>query len=766
MRPRLPLVILLVLGSASTLYGGEPVIRNVNLRSVQVGGTTSLVIDGDELANARLLFPFPVKQALKPGSTDKKATIDVTLGPDVEPGYGHLRVVTDSGVSAPVVVGIDSLPSLPFAPEVKQLPMSLHGVVAGSATMETKFPGKAKQKVIVEVEAQRLGSKLRPIVHLLGPDRLQLAWSWGAPSLYGDARLEATLPADGLYTVTLHDAEYAAAAPSFFRLKIGAWSFADMVFPPVLARGKGHKVELVGMSAPAFLDVPALPANDFLPLLFPKGSVWSGPRPFVRLSPHAELVEQPLDKAVVQELPPGPVGVSGRLLKPYEEDRYRVPVVAGKKVRLEVFADRYGAPVDVALVVRNDKGDALARAEDSQGTLDPLLDYTAPDKVTSIIVGVVDSLGRGGPRAIYRLVVTPQDAAADKDDFQLFTTAQNIVVPVGGRYVFPVHVERRGFQGKIDVSPSVASPGLRLDGGDIPPEGEGTLVTLARTEAPFEPVIISWRGQGAGTQQTLFIKGHPLEKLQPWLASEIALAPSKAKAAEFDIDWNKLPSDAALVPGSKLTLPIKVARAETKAPVKLSLVTSQPPVLVNAKPDPTKQLRVEKPVDLNPGASEAQLTILVPPQLQAPVYDLTVQAELLGTDKKTVQAVAFAPVKRLPVRQLIVVQLAGSPRIDVPFDAKKGAKVTLKGTIQRHESLTSEVALAVAGLPAGAKAAPVNLKAGVNDFTLSIALPPNVPPGEIKGLKLSGSAAPDPKQPNVRVRSRDVDVTLVLVQAK
>ena len=66
---------------------------------------------------------------------------------------------------------------------------------------------------------------------------------------------------------------------------------------------------------------------------------------------HPELVEQASSEKG-QELPAGPVGVSGRLLKPFEEDRYRVPIKPGSKLRLEVFAERLGSPLDVALVIR------------------------------------------------------------------------------------------------------------------------------------------------------------------------------------------------------------------------------------------------------------------------------------------------------------------------------------------------------------------------------------------------------------------------------
>ncbi len=261
---------LLLLAAFASLPGNlratEPSIRNLALRGLQIGGTTTLVVDGDDFGTApRLLLPFPARQQLKPGSTATQATFDVTLDANVEPGYHHLRIVTDSGVSTPIVIAVDRLPQKPLAATVEQLPVALHGVVSGSTATETKFVGKAGQKVLVEVEAQRLGSKLRPVVHLIGPKRLQITWAWPTPGLGGDARLEATLPEDGSYTITVHDLEYAAPAPSFFRLRVGQWSFADQVFPPAIEKGRPQSVELLGPISPLRVDLAATGILGALP---------------------------------------------------------------------------------------------------------------------------------------------------------------------------------------------------------------------------------------------------------------------------------------------------------------------------------------------------------------------------------------------------------------------------------------------------------------------------------------------------------------------
>jgi hypothetical protein len=744
------------------LVAAEPQLRNLNLRGLQVGGTTTLVVDGEGLGpSARLLVPCVARQQLKKGTTDKQATFEITLDGQVVPGLYPLFVVTEHGVSQPVVIAVDRLPQRPLSAAVEQLPVALHGTVGGSAVVETRFAGKAGQKVRVEVEAQRLGSKLRPILHLYGPRRLQVAWAWGKPRLSGDARLDATLPDDGTYTVTVHDAEYAVPGPAFFRLKLGQWASVAQVFPPVVARGKPQALELLGPSPLPFNLGPQL-VPGVTPVPWPGDGVWSGPRPFVYVSPHPEVVAQ-TSAAKVQELPAGPVGVSGRLRTPYQEDRFRVPVTPKSKLRLEVFADRYGSPLDVTLLVRNDKGDVLSRAEESPGTVDPVLEYAVPDQVHSLLVGVVDASGRGGPLGVYRLTIDPKPPAPGTADFRLYTPDTHLTLPAGGRGVVPVLVERRGHAGSVELAASGLPAGVRLEGTTIPEGADGTLVTVHGSSGGAA-VFTNWRGRAGSEERAVTVKGHPLERLQPWLATDIPVAPATAPAAEFQIDWRGLPSDLGIVPARKLTLPVKVKRADEKAGVRLTLLTSQRVPAVNGQPDQNQALRSEKAIELAAKATDADVIVLVPPQLASPVYDVTVRAELLTPDKKT-KAVVYAPVRRLAVRLPVVVHLDGPARIETALDAKKETTVKIAGKVERREGLTGDVALSLTGLPPGTRADAPTVKAGATAFTLNVILPPNLAPGEVSGLKLAGSATPDAKQPGVRVRSREVELTLIVKAA-
>ncbi len=736
----------------SPLVAAEPAVRDLSVRGLQTNGTTTITVSGDDLGKApKLLLSFPAKQSLKSGNTDKKAEFAVTLE-GATPGLHHLRVVTDGGVSLPAVVGVDALPQLPFAAKVDALPVALHGTLTGAQVLETTFTGKANQKVTVEVESQRIGGKLRPTVHLYNAKKLQLEWAWATPALNGDARLTATLPADGAYTVALHDSEYAGAAPGLFRLKIGAFDYAEQVFPPFVAK-QTRRVELFGsLSAP--VELPAA-RGGFVPLDWPKGGNWSGPRPFVEVSARTEVFE-PNPVEGVRDLPAGRVGVTGKLTRSREEHKYRVPVTPGTKVRFEVFAERLGSRFDAALVIRNDTGAVVAQAEDSPGTLDPALEYTVPDKVTQVTVCVVDVQGAAAPRGIYRLTVDPVKGEG-LGDFRLTTPLQRLNISASGRAVVPVFVERRGFAGKIDVSAEGLPAGVKLEGTGISPDTDGALVTVT-APADFPVGLVAWKGRGGADERAVSIKGHPLEKLQPWLATEFALSPTSTKADDFSIDWKALPPDAGLAPAGKLALPVKLTRTDVAAPVRLTLLTSQAPVLVNNQPDPNRTIRVEKPTELGAKVSEGELPILLPPELPADTYQIAVLAELLTADKQRVLASAVTPVRALPVKLPVALKLASLPT-DAKLDAKTGATLELKGTVERLNGFAGDVSVTLTGLPAGVPApAALTVKAGETAFVFKIALPPTTPAGEAR-LKF-GATATDPKQPNVRVKGRDVEATL------
>src|SRR5262249_15802990 len=156
-------------------------------------------------------LPVPIAaQSVKDGATATRVQIEVTLAADVPTGVYQLRVANDKGISNVAGVEIDDLAPQAFVPQVAKLPAALHGTLGGSATLATTVAGKKGQRLVVEVEARRIGSAIDPVLKLYDPGRVQIAGSRGSNALSGDARLAAQLPADGSYTIELHDLQYRA----------------------------------------------------------------------------------------------------------------------------------------------------------------------------------------------------------------------------------------------------------------------------------------------------------------------------------------------------------------------------------------------------------------------------------------------------------------------------------------------------------------------------------------------------------------------------
>src|SRR5262249_44132291 len=147
---------------------------------------------------------------------------------------------------------------------------------------------------VAEIDARRLGSALEPALELFTADRRQVAWAMGSPLLGGDARLEAELPADGTYTIDVHDLLYQGAAPGFFRLKIGELKSADLALPLGVRRKAGGTVELVGNLPGVFRQpVSADAAAVFVPVPLPKLTGLTGPAPALAAGDDPEVLQAP-----------------------------------------------------------------------------------------------------------------------------------------------------------------------------------------------------------------------------------------------------------------------------------------------------------------------------------------------------------------------------------------------------------------------------------------------------------------------------------------
>ena len=357
---------------------------------------------------------------------------------------------------------------------------------------------------------------------------MQLGYSRGEVQLDGDARVTVTLPADGDYTIELHDAVFRGADPGFFRLKVGQFHYADLAFPLGVQQGAAGTFEFAATNLPAdargsatWTSALGLPL-EYQPAPWPAGvPLVSGSRPRVIASNHAEIVEAPpADKP--QEIPAAPVAINGRIDSPGQQDRYRLAVTPGASLRFDVVARRAGSPLDAVLTIQNEQGAQLATNDDRPGSNDPGLDFKVPEGTSAVIVVLGDLSGRGGADYLYRIAVEP----AGQPDFSLSLADERFLVPRDGAAIVRVKANRSGYDGPIKLEFTDLPPNVSTTLAEIPAGTSEALVTLA---APgLSPAQTLSKIVGASSAPNTAIRRLALpprtsvNEFQPWLGEDVA----------------------------------------------------------------------------------------------------------------------------------------------------------------------------------------------------------------------------------------------------
>lgn len=761
-----------------------PTIQDVSIRGLRIGGKTSLVIRGSELLpEPRLVLPLAGASAeLKPGGTDQQLEFDVTLEGGVPVGIHPLRVASSGGISNPVLVGVDELPQLAVASEVKELPVALHGRLSGGEVQRVKFAGRAGQAIVIDVESQRLGSKLRPVIRLLDPRGVQVAWSPGRATIMNDARCDTVLPVDGQYTIELHDMLYRGDPSGFFRLKIGDLHYADLAFPIGVQHGSVSTVsyaagnlggnwnlssnfDLAAESA-IRLSVPPQSRSRFHPLLLPRGVAATGAQPRILLSSVPELIEPPVGSALT--LPALPLAINGRLAVPGEEDQYTLAVQPGAKLRVDVVARQVGSPLDGVLSIKGEQGNLLAANDDRPGSSDPGLEFTVPDGVAKIIVSIADLQKRGGPEFIYRVFV--RDLSTP--DFDLAISEDRLNLPAGGTRMIQLQVNRSGYNGPIRLTVEGLPDGVTLAGDQIPAGATIGLLTLTAPAAGPMQRMVQVVAQSVDLNPPLSrvarLAEDPASRHQPWLRDDLAMA--IGSPAPLTVAWEPKTSDAPVWQGVGYAMKATVTRQETgQGDVRFRLVTAQPAqrknVVQNNIPtmvdDVDRTLRLDGMPTVAAGTPDTELNLLVPHDLPGQPWAVVLVAELLSPDKKSVVASVTAPTRHvLPVSPLKL-ELASPPEIE----ARAGGGTTgqFTGKITRLGGPAQVVGVTLAGLPQGYPAPKVDVPADKSEFTFPVTFPFGTQAGELKNIQLVATSALDPAKAELAVRSNAIAVTLKVV---
>jgi len=585
--------LLLLLIAPGLRTSAQPVLEEIRPSGGQRGAAARLILEGVSLDNKpRLVTDIPA--AITPLSREKPAdkglSYLIEIAADAPFGRYPIRVQTTEGLSNVLLFGVGPYPETEesesgtlaeeflndSAKQAQQvsLPVTVQGRLTAADRDYYSFHASKGQRLVFEVDAERSGSAVDPLIEVFDGAGQRLARNGDAPGLGRDARAAVEFAADGNYFVAVNDQRFSEQKADFYRLTIADYNYANGVFPLGWRRGETVEAEFFGgnlatprrseislnhvpnRAAETLVSLPDSPAS--LPFIV-------GDEPEVMESPGAEL----------KDLSEGTI-VNGRLAKKGEVDRYRLNVEAGQKWAFELQSgeldgsDLYGVLAIAASqdAANNDtaKDEVIARAGTYQGdpspyvisntgetSSHPFINLEVPPGVGKLTVSVEDLLQRGGPSFSYRLVARKQPP-----DFLLTLNAPFVNIPLRGSAIVTVTAERRGFSGSIDLSVPNAPSDLIIQGGYIaatsglestrPRFSTGTITLTPKPGAQLGPLelgvvgravledgkTIERRAQGPGLIVAVSGKGQNAIRAE-WLGYELPAMITPAGPAVLEI---------------------------------------------------------------------------------------------------------------------------------------------------------------------------------------------------------------------------------------
>jgi len=433
----------------------------------------------------------------------------VEIDADAAPGLYPLRAISGDGLSNALLFRVDTVSEVSERslrdgirnnsaatepPQVDALPVVVNGTLDGAERDRYRFRGEAGERIVLEVEARRVGSAIDPVLRLLDSAGNEIAFNQEGPGIDVDARLNWQPPEAGEYVVEVHDARFSDQRRNFYRLKLIAasdYEYADAVFPLGARRGEETRFGLTGGSAAATREVVrAVDTKNAFDIVGPPVAArTSAALPFrVVVGSHPEVLES---DPTADDALDTPVVVNGRIDDAGEVDRYRIAAEPGRRLLIEVEGAALGSSdLFGVLTVTTPDGEYLASSGDdipdpdtfrllspTATSFDPWVVVETPEGAEELHVTVEDLVGRGGPRFGYRLTAT-----ANGPDFELRLGTAQLTLNNGASKPIEIGAVRRGYLGPIRLYVEEPPAGIEARDGWITSEvSDLDTRTLARS---------------------------------------------------------------------------------------------------------------------------------------------------------------------------------------------------------------------------------------------------------------------------------------------
>jgi hypothetical protein len=527
-------VFLAVAVTAAPLCAAPPQIARCSPLALAPGKSVDVTILGQNLLGARSLWTTFAARcefvAAADESTQKgeKLLCRVTVPRGEEVGIGAVRVVTGEGVSNPILVMLDDLPSVAETADnhaIEQAqPINWPTAVDGQSdpVQEDFFRihVAAGRRVSCEVVSQRLGSALDPVLRLVALDGNEVARLDDAAGAGGDCRLAHIFAAEGDYLLAVGDVRHAGGDAYRYRLRVGSFPLVTAVYPAGGRSGTVMSFALAGDEAEAASTVNVdLPDTGAAPRLVSfsvpsadgAGSGWFQ----VEANPGLESLEhEPNDGPAEATAAQVPGVLNGRLDKVDDRDHFKFQARKGQRVHCVALTRELGSDCDLYLRLLKSDGSQIAVASQDRQTV---LDAEIPED-GEYVLRVDDLLVGGSPGHVYRIDVSDTFAG-----FALNAEQTQYSGPQGGTFVMKVLAQRRGYNGPIELAVEGLGDGVGLEGSTF--EGAETLlkITLPANIGAGELRHARIIGKAKVGEQTMTVAANQREPLRAVFPNALSL---------------------------------------------------------------------------------------------------------------------------------------------------------------------------------------------------------------------------------------------------
>jgi hypothetical protein len=442
----------------------------------------------------------PPNRAANPAMIDT-VTLKISIETNAAAGEREIRLAAPNALSNPLWFFVDTLPesskpvSKPANPDLDRflerlgkapvsgtpkyektisLPATVNGQIMPGGVDRYRFSARRGQRIVLTAAARALIPYLADAVPGWFEATMTLFDSTGKELASAerfrfkpDPVLLLEVPADGEYTVEIHDSIFRGREDFVYRLTIGELPFVTDIFPLGGKAGvtntaalSGWNLSLKTLNVDNSADKPGWVSiqGDFINRL-----------PFV-LDELPECVWQEGSSSSDAQSIDLPVSINGRISRPGQTALFQFKGSTGQRIVAEVLARRLNSPLDSVLELTEASGKRLAFNDDFEDKSFGLETHHADSYVSATLpsdgtyfLRLTDAQHQGGPAFSYRLRVSEA-----RPDFALRVVPCSLTVRAGMSVPITVHVLRKdGFTNSVELRLKNSPPGFSLTGAMI-----------------------------------------------------------------------------------------------------------------------------------------------------------------------------------------------------------------------------------------------------------------------------------------------------------